>query len=243
LTAKIANGYAFENGGGAMKFLSIRRDWPALVLVALMFAASAWAWPLAPDRVPTHWGLSGEPNGWGSKPVGLLLLPATAFGLWALLGFLPRIDPGRANYVSFEGPYTLVRTCLVALLALGHGAAIAAALGHQVDMGRVLTPAIGVLFLLLGGIMGKIRQNWFFGVRTPWTLSSKLSWTRSNRLGGFVFIGVGAAELIVGPWAPGPGIVLMVVGLLGGAVFLAAYSWYVWKGDPDKQGPGGTTPG
>jgi uncharacterized membrane protein len=32
--------------------------------------------------------------------------------------------------------------------------------------------------------MGKIRPNWFVGVRTPWTLSSKLSWDKTHRLAG-----------------------------------------------------------
>jgi uncharacterized membrane protein len=37
-----------------------------------------------PDRVPTHFDLAGQPNGWGS-PSGLLLLPVVAAALYLLL--------------------------------------------------------------------------------------------------------------------------------------------------------------
>ena len=51
---------------------------------------------------------------------------------------------------------------------------------------------MGVLFIVLGNFMGKIRPNWFVGVRTPWTLSSKLSWDKTHRLAGWLFMLMGA---------------------------------------------------
>ena len=49
-----------------------------------------------------------------------------------------------------------------------------------------------LLFIVIGNFMSKIRPNWFVGVRTPWTLSSKLSWDKTHRLAGWLFMLMGA---------------------------------------------------
>ena len=43
-------------------------------LLGLMASISAWAWSAAPERVPIHWNLQGEVDGYGSKAFGLLFL-------------------------------------------------------------------------------------------------------------------------------------------------------------------------
>ena len=77
---------------------------------------------------------------------------------------------------------------------------------------HVWVPAIvGALFVVIGSVLGRVRPNWFVGVRTPWTLSSKVSWERTNRAGG----GIGTLGLVV-------------------------YSYRLWRDDPDKTSPAGS---
>jgi di/tricarboxylate transporter len=47
--------------------------------VALVAAAAdvAMHWNMLPDRIPTHFGISGDPNGWGGKNMILVLLAVT----------------------------------------------------------------------------------------------------------------------------------------------------------------------
>jgi uncharacterized membrane protein len=68
-------------------------DW---VLEALAFAALAAIllvvaayWTDIPARIPTHFGVSGNPDGWGKRN-GILLLPLTAIGLFLLLTIVSR---------------------------------------------------------------------------------------------------------------------------------------------------------
>lgn len=224
-----------------MKF-QLRRDAPALALLALMFAGAAYTWPRAPDRIPVHWDLHGAVDGWGGRAEGLLLLPAVALGVWGLLMVLPRLDPGRENYRNFAGPYGVLRTAIVAFLALVHLGGLSAALGRPIPIGSLIGPATGLLFVVLGGLMGKLRPNWFVGIRTPWTLSSKRSWIRTHRVGGWAFIACGVATLIAGLFAPEAAFVVMLGGIAGCVIGTTVYSYVVWKGDPDRQMPGGTTP-
>lgn len=41
--------------------------WILTVVCVLNFAAHLYFYPSLPDIVPTHWGASGQVNGWGPK--------------------------------------------------------------------------------------------------------------------------------------------------------------------------------
>ncbi len=216
---------------------TLRRDAPAIAILISMALASAWAWTRVPDRLPIHWGIDGAPDGWGGRAAGLLLLPATALGLWVLFLLLPRFDPRRANYAGFAGPYALLRTGILAFLALLHGVAIAAALGAPVNMGSVAANGIGLLFMLLGGVMGRIRPNWFVGIRTPWTLTSERAWSRTHRVGGWAFGVLGVGVVLGGRVSPRAGYTVMIGGIVAITAFSFVYSYLVWRGDPDRLTP------
>src|SRR5204863_2516919 len=144
-----------------------------------------------------------------------------------------------ANYANFAGVYAILRTALVAFLALIFASTIAPLFGVHVAVDSVAWVGTGLLFILLGGLFGKIRPNWFVGIRTPWTLSSKLSWTRTHRAGGWLFITMGVIFMIVGivrtAWA-----VRFMLGLgLAGVLGLVIYSYVLWRRDPDKTPPAG----
>jgi uncharacterized membrane protein len=40
--------------------------------------------------------------------------------------------------------------------------------------------------------MGRIKQNWYMGIKTPWTLSDERVWNKTHRFGGRVFVIMGA---------------------------------------------------
>jgi uncharacterized membrane protein len=100
----------------------------------------------------------------------------------------------------------------------------------------------GAMFVVIGNFLGKTRSNWFFGIRTPWTLSSDRSWTLTHRLGGWLFIGTGLA-VIVATALLGPDISLWIMLglLLTGVVGLFAYSYVAWRDDPARRENGAIT--
>lgn len=220
-----------------------RRELPSLLLLAVMLALLATTWPLAPARVPIHWNASGEVDGYGSKTTGVLLPPILALGLYLLLLFAPRVDPGRANYATFQNSYLVIRTAVLAVVAVLYGVTCLAARGAGVSRSVVVPLAVGALFVVLGSVMGKIRPNWFVGIRTPWTLSSKDAWVRTHRLGGWLFLLLGLTFILDGLTARGWATRYLLGGVLAMVVILFGYSYFVWRGDPDKVPPAGTQPG
>jgi uncharacterized membrane protein len=225
-----------------MKF-TWRTEWPALLVLALMAAIAAWSWPRVPERMPVHFGFDGRPDAWGGRVEGLLIVPAVAAGLYAVFLVLPRLDPGRANYPGFAGAYLTIRLLALGVLMAVQVAMVAAARGAAPDMNLLGAPLVGVALMVVGNLMGKIRPNWFVGFRTPWTLSSKQAWTRTHRAAGWVLIACGALFVIAGVLGRGWALAAATGVLLASTIALAAYSYRVWRADPDKVPPTGTSPG
>ena len=63
-----------------------------------------------------------------------------------------------------------------------------AANGVEVAMNRAIFAGLGILFLVIGIILPRVGQNYFMGVRTPWTLASEEVWERTHRHAGRLFI-------------------------------------------------------
>jgi uncharacterized membrane protein len=222
---------------------SWRTEWPHWLLLAAMFGLAASNWASAPERIPVHWGLHGQVDRYGGRVEGLLAIPLTALGIYFLFLLLPRIDPKRASYAAFAGPYSAIRLGVLAVLAALYALTWSWIHGRPAAI-HVWVPAIvGALFVVIGSVLGRVRPNWFVGVRTPWTLSSRVSWDRTNRAGGRLFLLLGAGLVLFAAtqaaWLLWPVIAGGLVGVLG----LVVYSYLLWRHDPDRTPPTGTSPG
>ena len=216
--------------------------WGCWGTVALMLVLTAITLPQAADNVPIHWGVDGTPNQNAPALYALLLFPLISVGVQLLALALPRVDPGRENYQNFEASYWKVVLAILIYLAGFHGLVCYAATGHEVNMARALPVMVGILLIVIGNFLGKLRPNWMIGIRTPWTLSSKRSWDKTHRLGRWVMMLMGAATIFIA-LAPNAE-TYMAVGAIWGAclVTLLVYSWLVWRSDPDKVPPAGVRP-
>lgn len=222
---------------------SWRTELPQWALIAGMFLLAAVSWSWAPERIPVHWNVAGQVDRYGGKVEGLLMPPVLALGIYLLLLLMPRIDPGRKNYALFSSAYGTIRVSVLALLAGLYGLTHLLLRGHAVDVATVAPLAIGVLLVVIGNLMGKIRPNWFVGIRTPWTLSSKEAWVKTHRLGGWLFVAAGLGLMLTSilraPWAAAACVGLLLIFV----VVTYVYSYLAWRDDPDKIPPAGTLPG
>jgi uncharacterized membrane protein len=79
-------------------------------------------WPGLPDIVPRHFGVTGQPDAWGSK-VSLLQLPIVTFVLYVLLTVLERFPnsfnyPWRITPENAQTQYRIARKLLISVKAL-----------------------------------------------------------------------------------------------------------------------------
>lgn len=220
--------------------VSWRTELPIWILLLGMWVAAGLAWPTAPARIPTHWGLDGQVNGYGGRFEALLLIPLIALITYVITLLAPRLDPGRLNYEHFAGAYRVLRLAVVAFLAAVYGLIYAAMRGYVADMQRMAPLLVGLLMVVIGAVIGKIRPNWFVGIRTPWTLSSKTSWEKTHRAAGKILTVGGVLLAAAGLSGSQPVIIAAFVVFLAGMLGTAVYSYVVWRTAPDRVPPGGT---
>jgi len=211
------------------------RKWLAPLCIAAAFVGSGLVWARLPERVPVHWDAHGTVNSYGSRIEGAFILPAVMLGIWLLLRALPRIDPRRANYAKFADTYDLLVNSLVALFLVMHFALLANAIGWPVSMQRVAPVLVGLQFIILGNALPRARSNWWFGIRTPWTLSNDRVWTRTHRVGGYLLTAAGAVMLLIGAVVPTSSAFALGIGVVAAASFGSlVYSYFAWKQETSK---------
>lgn len=168
-------------------------------LGTLLLSAVLWAW--LPDRVPIHWNIHGQPDGFVGRLAGALLAPGMLFATIALMLALPAMSPKSFRIEPFRNAYNFVMVLLSALFGYIHLVSLWAAINPGMDSGRLLIGGMLLVFALLGNVMGKVKRNFWMGFRTPWTLSSDAVWTSTHRLGARLVVAtsvLGFALLILG---------------------------------------------
>lgn len=175
----------------------LKRDWYVLLILLAGFVLGACFYPSLPARVPVHWDASGHANGYGSRFTGAFLLPLTSLGMYLLFLVIPAIDPQSRNYRHFRGSYQIVKSLPAVILLIIQICALLAAAGVSVNIGMVSGIVVSALFIGMGAVMGRIRHNYFIGVRTPWTLANEEVWRKTHCFTGPVWMAGGFLNLIL----------------------------------------------
>lgn len=206
-----------------------RRDIVAPIMILLMLVGGAMAYPHLPARVPIHWNLAGEANRWSGPLFAVLFAPAMALAVWLLLLVLPAIDPRRENYAAFIGFYRTLRLGIVMIFAAVQALTLSAGLGRPEGRPDAVLLVVAALFVFIGNSLGRVRHNYFVGVRTPWTLANEEVWRRTHRFAGPLFVAaglVGAVGLLLSaPWQLAP----LLIGVAGVAVATVVYSYLAYR--------------
>ena len=186
----------------------------SVALVALSFVTAYLAYPLMPERVASHWNFEGNVDGYMPRDMGVYFMPLLGAAMLALLYFLPSIDPKKENYKMFQGEYDEMVAMIIAFLYYIYLLTLAFNMGYQFNLLQFLAPAFGALFIYVGVVLAKAKQNWFVGIRTPWTMSSEAVWNKTHALGAKLFKAAGAVALL--------GVILPQMFVAAIAVVLAA---------------------
>ncbi len=207
------------------------------LLCLVNLAGHLYFYPSLPDTVPIHWGFDGQPDGWGGKS-SILFTASLPFAMLLLFAVLPRMDPKGKNFQRFQPVYRIflilltVFMCGVSWLSELTVYNVLPSGGSLVN--TLVMGGLGLVFLVLGNYMPRIKQNYTFGCRTPWALNDEHNWNRTQRMGGIVFVVMGAVLLLVSVFATLLGetltLALLLGALLGGSVWIFVYSYLVFIG-------------
>ncbi len=224
--------------------------WTAVAAI-LMCGMAWWTMTNLPSSgdIPVHWNYKGEADRYA--PVSeakktLWLIPGLSIFTSLILAVGLKVDPRRKNIQRSGRAYLGIWLGTLALMTLVTGLVCYSMLkgastpnASLESLPNIIVGLISLLLLIMGNYLPKTRSNWFFGIRTPWTLSSEEAWEKTHRITGRLFMVLGLLGLVsvfIMPltWQ----LPIMIGGSLAITGFSLIYSYLVWRDASDRQ----TTP-
>lgn len=167
-------------------------------LIIISFIFTAISLNFISDVIPTHFGVNGKPDQYGSKYF-LLLFPIIQTIIGLAMVFVSKSSKVSENYSKY-----LLITCIVTELIFS-GLLIFYIIysltyedGNSMsNISKVILPLFGILFIILGNFLPKIEKNKTLGIKTKWSLYSDVTWQKTHRFAGFFSVPMGALLIIL----------------------------------------------
>ncbi|MCQ9284559.1 MULTISPECIES: SdpI family protein [Priestia] len=172
-----------------------------LGITLLTLVAWVIALPHLPATMPIHWGANGEADGFATKINAMILTVGIMVLIYFIIAFVPRIDPRKENYKYFSKTYNIVLNAVLLLFFFVNMSTILQGLGYNVPMSYIAPIMAGLVFIIIGNYLQRVRSNYFMGIRTPWTLSNETVWKKTHRLSGKLFF-IGGLLILISAFLP-----------------------------------------
>jgi len=203
-----------------------------LIISVISFIGHLFIYTKLPDIIPIHWGKNGI-DGYGPKymDIVLALIPIVVY---IFLILVPKLDPKKQNYKKHEKAYDFVIGFTNLFLILLSWATALVSLGYPIHIDKIVQIGIGVLFIIIGNYMPQIRQNYFFGIRTPWAIENEYVWKKTQHLGGIMFVISGILFIILGILMNKYFITVIILDLVAIVLIPYIYSYVLFKKEMEK---------
>lgn len=156
------------------------------ILTLLPIIVGVIYWNQLPAQMATHFGYSGEPNGWSSKGFAVFGLPLIVLALHLLCVFGTGKDPRYDRYPE-KMKKIVLWICPICCWICSLGT-----YGYELNGKMIITEWVmafmGLLFVIIGNYLPKIKQNHYLGIKLPWTYASEENWNKTHRFGGKVWV-------------------------------------------------------
>jgi len=203
-----------------------------LGLIAIPFFYAYYLYPNLPNKIPIHFNLQGEVDGWGSRE-SIFLMPFV-MGLVSLFVFftltnIKKIDPKRYPNTDNRifktfGLFTVVfLTCLSLFILFGTA-------HTEIKMSKLIFTLLGLAFAVMGIYLPKLKQNYFVGFKLPWTLESEDNWNETHKLAGKIWLVGGLLQTVLSIFLRNEAGFILFMSITAIMVLIpVAYSFWMFK--------------
>ncbi len=170
-----------------------------IVIIIQIIFTGIMAMHLADDvRIPVHWNIEGEIDGYAGKWSGLLMFPGINIGLLLLMLAMPVISVRYRNHPErYEKMLPVVANIIITFFAIIHAYSVLLGAGIVNTETNFILVLIGAMFVILGNYLPKVPSTYYVGIRTPWTLESDEVWRKTHKLGGLCFVIAGILMILL----------------------------------------------
>lgn len=214
----------------------MKKEFVFWIICALPFLYLAYIWDDLPERIPIHWNMEGEIDGYGQKNTLLLLPFLLPLFIYFLLLAIPKIDP-KKNIASMVGKYDQLRfVILLFMSALSIYIMYMTQQGEKKQEMDFLMVLIGLLFAFLGNFFQALKPNYFIGIRTPWTLERESIWKKVHVTGGRLWIAGGLLVVALGLFMSGKtGFILLISIIIFLCLFPVLHSYCLFQKEENQK--------
>ena len=143
-------------------------------------------WDKLPEQIATHFNANNEPDQYSSKAFAVFGLPFIMLFFHFICLLATKADPKRKNLTDKNLVIVMWITpaisLLMSVLTCGY------TLNSSIRIGTVVILFMGILFIIIGNYMPKVKQNYSLGIKIPPTLHDKENWYKTHRFAGKIWV-------------------------------------------------------
>lgn len=201
------------------------------ILAALPMIVFLAMYRILPEQMPVHWGIDGAVR-YDSKNTFFMIAGMNIF-MALMFHILPHVDPRKANYQKFQKYYDFFCIFMVLFMDVVCGIILLESMKPGMISVGVFVPAmVGLVFMVTGNMMPKLKNNFYIGVKTPWALCDNDVWNKTNRLGGRLMFWCGLILIPAAVLLPSRvlfALLMVIVLIVSGIPTIMSYLWYKKK--------------
>ena len=207
----------------------LKKNW-FKILISCLFTLSPIAfglimWNKLPETMATHWGTSGSADGFSSRTFAVFGLPLILLVLNIICITTSFFDKKNKGTKAHNMIYYIVPAISLFTNAMVYSAAFE----KSWDFIALVPVLLGVLFIVMGNLMPKVRQNSTLGFKFKWTLESEENWNATHRFGGKVMVIAGFIVMFTAFLPIIPMFITFMVIILTAAFIPMLYSYLCYK--------------
>lgn len=165
------------------------------ILMYLPLVVALIALQYLPSKIPAHYGFDFQVTRWGSK-YEVLLYPIATVLMGGFLLVMAKLGAkqeehgkNNENVIIITGIFVLILFNALNAYSLYTGFNKIENLSSvPLDINQLIFGIVGVLMIIVGNIMPKLRMNSIAGLRTRWSMKNEVTWKKCQRVGGISFI-------------------------------------------------------
>lgn len=143
-----------------------------------------------PGSIAIHWGIDNNPNGYFLKPVFVFGMPIMMVALQVFCCIVS--DLSDKNPEANKKAVTVYKWIIPVITVVMYAVTIAIALGNDLDIRKIVMCILGILFIISGNYMPKVRSDYYMNSKVFWVKNrdEKLV-NKAMKVTAYGFIGFG----------------------------------------------------